>query len=79
MAGLGTVGVGVVKILSRREFLAAAAGRSIDIVAVSARNLGGARGIDIGSARWEDDALKLATADDIDVVVELIGGAEGVA
>lgn len=80
MAGLGTVGVGVVKILAaRREFLAAAAGRPIDLVAVSARDRTKSRGVDLNGARWETDARKLATADDIDVVVELIGGAEGVA
>ncbi len=80
VAGLGTVGVGVVKILAaRREFLAAAAGRPIDLVAVSARDRAKSRGVDLNGARWETDARKLATADDIDVVVELIGGAEGVA
>ncbi|HMM13477.1 MAG TPA: homoserine dehydrogenase [Parvibaculum sp.] len=80
VAGLGTVGVGVVKILAaRRDFLAAAAGRSIDLVAVSARDPKKDRGVDLSNVRWEDDARKIASADDIDVVVELIGGAEGVA
>jgi len=80
VAGLGTVGVGVVKILdARRDFLAAAAGRPIQLVAASARDRNKPRGIDISKVRWEDDARKLATADDVDVMVELIGGAEGVA
>ncbi|MDR3500403.1 MAG: homoserine dehydrogenase [Parvibaculum sp.] len=80
VAGLGTVGVGVVKILAeRREFLAAASGRAVELAAVSARDAKKDRGIDISKARWESDARALATADDIDVVVELIGGADGVA
>jgi homoserine dehydrogenase len=80
VAGLGTVGVGVVKILAeRREFLAAASGRAVDLAAVSARDQKKDRGIDISKVRWEKDARALATADDIDVVVELIGGAEGIA
>jgi len=80
VAGLGTVGTGVVKILAaRREFLAAAAGRPIELVAVSARDRAKARGIELGHARWEDDARALASAPDVDVVVELIGGAEGIA
>ena len=80
VAGLGTVGVGVVKILSsRRDFLSAAAGRQIELVAVSARDRDKPRGIDLSGVRWEDDARALASAGDVDVVVELIGGAEGVA
>lgn len=80
VAGLGTVGVGVVKILAeRREFLAAASGRSIEIAAVSARDAKKDRGIDLNGVRWETDARALASAPDVDVVVELIGGADGVA
>lgn len=80
IAGLGTVGVGVVKILAERAaFLAAASGREMRLVAVSARDKAKDRGIDISGVRWEDDARALAQADDIDVVVELIGGAEGIA
>lgn len=80
VAGLGTVGVGVVKILAeRREFLAAASGRVVELAAVSARDAKKDRGIDVSKVRWEKDARALATADDIDVVVELIGGAEGIA
>ncbi|MFZ3035330.1 MAG: homoserine dehydrogenase [Parvibaculum sp.] len=80
VAGLGTVGVGVVKILSERaEFLSAASGRPWKLVAVSARDVSKDRGIDLTGVRWEKDACALADADDIDVVVELIGGSEGIA
>lgn len=80
IAGLGTVGAGVVKILAARgNYLSAATGRPIEIVAVSARDSNKDRGIDLSGVRWERDPLALATADDIDVVAEMIGGSEGVA
>ncbi|WP_333666847.1 homoserine dehydrogenase [Parvibaculum sp.] len=80
IAGLGTVGAGVVKILAARaDHLAAACGRPIELVAVSARDKKKDRGIDLGGVRWEDDPMALASADDIDLVVELIGGSEGIA
>jgi homoserine dehydrogenase len=77
IAGLGTVGGGVVKALqARRAELAARAGREIDIVAVSARSTAKARGFAVKN--WQQDPLALAKGD-ADVVVELIGGDEGVA
>lgn len=80
IAGLGTVGAGVVKILAARgERLAAASGRALELVAVSARDRRKDRGIDLSGVRWEDDPMALPAADDIDLVVELIGGSEGVA
>ncbi|MBX3493605.1 MAG: homoserine dehydrogenase [Parvibaculum sp.] len=80
IAGLGTVGAGVVKILAARgAHLAAATGRAIEVVAVSARDSNKDRGIDLAGIRFERDPLALAAADDIDVVAEMIGGSEGVA
>jgi homoserine dehydrogenase len=77
IAGLGTVGGGVVKALtSRHAALAAQAGRGLEIVAVSARDTRKKRDFDVGN--WVADPLALATGD-ADVVVELIGGEEGVA
>jgi homoserine dehydrogenase len=80
IAGLGTVGAGVVKILAARgAHLSAATGRRIEIAAVSARDSNKDRGIDLTGIRWERDPLALAHADDVDVVAEMIGGSEGVA
>jgi homoserine dehydrogenase len=77
IAGLGTVGGGVFKLLtSRRTELAEKAGRSIECVLVSARNRSKERAADISSIPWADDPAQLA-ASDADVVVELIGGDEG--
>ncbi|MAM93747.1 homoserine dehydrogenase [Parvibaculum sp.] len=80
IAGLGTVGAGVVKILAERStHLTAACGRPLELVAVSARDKTRDRGIDLSGVRWEDDPMALASAGDIDLVVELIGGSEGIA
>ena len=77
IAGLGTVGGGVVKTLaSRQDALAAQAGRKLEIVAVSARDSKKKRDFPVGSLL--NDPLALASSD-ADVVVELIGGEEGIA
>ncbi len=80
VAGLGTVGIGVVELLTRHAtMLRRRCGRELEIVAVSARDRRRDRGIDLDAYRWVDDATALATDPDIDVVVELIGGSEGIA
>lgn len=80
IAGLGTVGTGVMRILGTHpDLIAARAGRPITISAVSARDRSKDRGIDLSGFAWEDDATALARRDDVDVVVELIGGDEGIA
>jgi homoserine dehydrogenase len=77
IAGLGTVGSGVVKALAARgEELSRRAGRRLEIVALSARDRDKPRGFVLTG--WQDDALKLAESE-ADLVVELIGGEEGVA
>jgi homoserine dehydrogenase len=78
IAGLGTVGIGVVKLVERNgALIAARLGRTVDIVAVSARDRGRDRGVDLRGYRWLDDPRALAAQPDIDLVVELVGGAEG--
>ncbi|MCB1720626.1 MAG: homoserine dehydrogenase [Rhodospirillales bacterium] len=80
IAGLGTVGVGVVKILQAHgDLLAQRCGRRIEITAISARDASKDRGVDLSPYVWVEDALDLAGRDDVDVVIELIGGSEGVA
>ena len=78
IAGLGTVGAGVVKIVqTHADMLAARSGRPIAISAVSARSRDKDRGIDISGYAWEDDPVALAKRDDVDVLVELMGGEDG--
>ena len=78
LAGLGTVGAGVVKLLDEnRDLIARRAGRPIEIVVVSARDRSRDRGIDLSRFEWVDDTSSLAERDDVDVIVELIGGSDG--
>jgi homoserine dehydrogenase len=76
LAGLGTVGTSVVHLLDRgREKLIARCGRGIEIVAMTARSRGKKRDFDLKKFRWANDPVALARDDEIDVLVELIGGA----
>jgi homoserine dehydrogenase len=80
IAGLGTVGVGTVRLLREHgDVLAQRCGRAIEIAAVSARDRKRDRGVDVSGLRWVDDAAALARDPQVDVVVELIGGADGIA
>lgn len=78
IAGLGTVGAGVVKIIRQKaNLLASRTGRPVVITAVSARSRDKDRGVNLADYAWEDDPVALATRDDVDVFVELMGGDEG--
>ncbi|WP_120501665.1 homoserine dehydrogenase [Roseovarius sp. EL26] len=78
IAGLGTVGAGVVKIIRQKaNLLAVRSGRPIEIVAVSARSRNKDRGVNLSDYAWEDDPVALAKRDDVDVFVELMGGSDG--
>jgi len=78
IAGLGTVGIGVVKIVQAHAgLIEARCGRPVTISAVCARSRGRNRSADISAYAWEDDPVALARRDDVDVFVELVGGSEG--
>ncbi|TPI15752.1 homoserine dehydrogenase [Mesorhizobium sp. B4-1-3] len=78
IAGLGTVGASVARVLrDKAAELTRQCGRDIVVTAVSARDPKRDRGIDLSAAKWFDDPVKLAEKADIDVFVELIGGDEG--
>ena len=80
IAGLGTVGAGVVRLLRQNAgLLALRGGRELALAGVSARDRGRDRGIDLSGLRWFADAAELATDPAIDIVIELIGGADGIA
>ncbi|MEM7226997.1 MAG: homoserine dehydrogenase [Pseudomonadota bacterium] len=80
VAGLGTVGAGTLALLeAKRELIVARAGRPFVVTAVSARDRRKDRGIDLSAVRWFEDAGVMAADPDVDVVIELIGGADGVA
>ncbi len=79
VAGLGVVGTSLIRLLQRqRAGFVVRAGRECGVVAYSARRKGD-RGVDLGDAVYFASAADLAASADIDIFVELIGGADGVA
>jgi homoserine dehydrogenase len=80
IAGLGTVGASVVRVLADKAAeLTRQCGRPLVVSAVSARDRSRDRGVDLSGAEWFDDPVDLARSGGIDVYVELIGGEEGAA
>jgi homoserine dehydrogenase len=80
IAGLGTVGASVVRLLEGQgDVIASQVGRAVSVAAVSARDRARQRGFAMNGIAWHDDPVGLARANSIDVFVELIGGEDGVA
>jgi len=78
LAGLGTVGIGVVQIVQKHAaMIAARSGREVVIAAVSARDRTKNRDADLSGFAWETDPVALARRDDVDVFIEVMGGHEG--
>ena len=78
LAGLGTVGAGVIRLVeANADLIARRAGRPIKITAISARDRSKKRSVDLSPYTWEDDMVILGERPDVDVVVELVGGADG--
>ena len=80
IAGLGTVGMGTLRLLrGNASVIGQRCGRAVEVVAVSSRDKNRDRGFDLSGYRWHDDPLGLVQDAGVDVIVELIGGSEGVA
>nr|WP_194298770.1 homoserine dehydrogenase [Acetobacter fallax] len=80
VAGLGTVGAGLITLLrDNADLITARAGRPVEVTAVAARDRNRDRGIDVTPFRWYDNATDLVSDPNVDVIVELIGGADGTA
>jgi len=78
IAGVGTVGASVVRLLAQQDAaLTARTGRKIVVTGISARDAGKDRGFDAAAMTFFDDPVQLAASADIDLFVELIGGDEG--
>ena len=78
VAGLGTVGVGVLRLLTDKQVeISARTGGALRVTAVSARDATRDRGVDLSALAFEADAAALAVRDDVDVLVEVIGGTSG--
>ena len=80
VAGLGTVGVGVIKVLQdNAKLISARTGATISVVAVSSRDKTKDRGVDLSQFDWYADAVDMAENADYDVLLETIGGSHGIA
>jgi len=78
VAGLGTVGAGTLSLVhDNQQLLRDRCGRTLSVVAVSARDRSKDRGVDVDGLRWHDDPRGLVDDGEVDVVVELIGGDSG--
>ena len=75
IAGLGTVGSGVAKILlSNRHLIKSKSSRKIELTAISSKSKSKKRGFPVEKFHWEENLINLARRDDIDIFVELVGG-----
>lgn len=80
IAGLGTVGSAVLRRLNDKEpDIKAHCGHSIEVVAVSARDQKRDRGVVLDGMDWREDALELVDISEVNIIVELIGGHDGIA
>jgi len=80
VAGMGTVGAGILKLIDRHAgLLASRTGREIQVTAVSARDRNKDRGVSLEGIPFFEDAARMAVEADADVIVEMIGGSEGIA
>ena len=78
IAGLGTVGGGLLQLLqTHRDRLTATTGREIVVAGVNARSRQKQRAVSVDRFKWFEDPESLARDASIDVFVELIGGDEG--
>ncbi|MFB9407736.1 MULTISPECIES: homoserine dehydrogenase [Dactylosporangium] len=77
LLGCGTVGSEVVRLLHEQEHdLTARIGAPLELVGVAVRRLGRARELPIDPGLFTTDALGLVARDDVDIVVEVVGGIE---
>ncbi|MDC3080029.1 homoserine dehydrogenase [Rhodospirillaceae bacterium] len=80
IAGLGTVGAETYRIITEEsDFLKARCSAKFNVLAVSAKTRDKKRDVDLTGAEWITDCRDIADIDNIDVVIELVGGSEGVA
>jgi homoserine dehydrogenase len=80
IAGLGVVGAEVARqVINRGDELDIATGKQMKVVAVSARDRSVDRNVNLNGIDWYDEPSQLAERDDVDIIVEMVGGSEGVA
>src|SRR5262245_49189432 len=77
LLGCGVVGTGLVGLLdARAQAVSEAAGGSLRITRVAVRDPSKRRDVDLGKAVLGSDPAAVAVADDVDILVELMGGVD---
>lgn len=76
VAGVGTVGAGLLTFLAVRPKFAPAGGEAV-VTGISARSRSRPRSFNISQLDWFDDPVALARSPEIDIFVELVGGSDG--
>ncbi len=78
VAGLGTVGMGVLQILqSNNDLITQRCGRIIEVVTIYARSKSKDRGADLSTYDWADNLHSMSDNDTLDCIIECIGGSDG--
>ncbi|MBB5079971.1 homoserine dehydrogenase [Nonomuraea endophytica] len=77
LLGCGVVGSQVIRLMAEQaDDLAARIGAPLELAGVAVRRLGRKREVDVDPALLTTDAEALVTREDVDIVVEVIGGIE---
>jgi len=77
LLGLGTIGIGTARILiEQKELIARRLGKSVRLVRACDLDIERDRGLDFSGVELTTDVNEVIKADDIDLVIELIGGYE---
>ena len=80
IVGFGNIGSFFYKVLKKNKNTISIKTRKIPVVKyISAKNVKKKRKVKIPKSKWINNPLKLTSMDDVDVIVELIGGSEGIA
>ena len=80
IVGLGTVGSGLIDIIQKnRNIYKTRYKVDLSIDGVSAKNKNKARSVNIKKYNWFNDPLQMIKQSNIDIIVELVGGSDGLA
>ena len=80
IVGLGTVGSGLIEIIQKNNNIYKKKYKTdFSINGISAKNRNKKRNVSIKGYKWFDDPVKMTELPNIDIIVELIGGSDGLA